>query len=59
MASAVIIFCRETRSQTPPGATYPDAASANAALARMLKHSGQLAGENGKRTFDTYTVTVP
>jgi hypothetical protein len=59
MASAVIIFCRETRSQVPPGGTYADAAAANAVIARLKKKSGVLPGEPNSRTYDVVNVTVP
>ena len=57
--TAQIIFCRETRSQVPPGATYPTVGDANAVIARLLKHSGQNPGGAGKRTYDVVAVQVP
>jgi hypothetical protein len=60
MATEQIIWCREDKAVAGPhGQTYKTTNDANAAIKRIVQHTGGGPGDQGKKTYDVVAVTVP
>jgi hypothetical protein len=60
MPTVQVIWCREDRCIAgPPSQTFPTVNDANAAIKRIIQHTGGGPGDQGKKTYDVVAVTVP